>query len=474
MTSRRDSVPYVADMPSGTRSSVAATVFGRHLERLWEAWLPSSVRVLLQGAPEDASVLLRELAVELGAIEHRQWIVVPFGARENQRRGPALSRLVRTIEREARRQRRRRGAGGTVVRAYRSAAGSRLARPLMAAALVVLVVVLWQTGALADAAAALALVAGAVGAFLAVTGAGRDIVRWIAEPLTRGSIRASDEPELGDELRRFVSQLNRPVAVLIDQVHQSKASYVAELFDDISTQLKDVPIVFVAAADRLRLADIYLEEYTSPDTAREVLDLSFPISIRAPAVSAIADWEYLLAPPPVEPSSAKPSFDEAATESQIRDQLSQEYADQPIEAPRSELVRAASDRLGFLPLDLHTQHVLQELLPLLPPTPRSYKRFVNAYALARDFELLRGVGLPGTEELVRLGLWVILEMRWPLLADYLVRHPEAVADIGVEPHAAAPEVIASLFADPDVARVVQGEGTGTTLSPGNIRALARA
>ena len=116
---------------------------------------------------------------------------------------------------------------------------------------------------------------------------------------------------------------------------------------------------------------------------------------------------------------------------------------------------------------------MQQLLPLLPPTPRSWKRFVNAYALARDFELLRGGAPPGTEELVRLGLWVILEMRWPLLADYLVRHPEAVSDIGVKPHAGAPEVIASLFADPDIARVVEGAGTGTRLSPGDISALAR-
>ena len=50
-----------------------------------------------------------------------------------------------------------------------------------------------------------------------------------------------------------------------------------------------------------------------------------------------------------------------------------------------------------------------------------------------------------------------MELRWPVLADYLTDHPEMVEKIGSEPEPdGIPPDVRKLFTDSDVVAVVQG------------------
>ena len=77
-----------------------------------------------------------------------------------------------------------------------------------------------------------------------------------------------------------------------------------------------------------------------------------------------------------------------------------------------------------------TGHLLEPYSDLLEPNPRSMKRLVNAYGLHKAVNLLAGHKV----EREPLALWSILEMRWPLLTDYLADHPENVKEIGKKLH----------------------------------------
>ena len=80
-------------------------------------------------------------------------------------------------------------------------------------------------------------------------------------------------------------------------------------------------------------------------------------------------------------------------------------------------------RLSDQDVEIYTEHLLKPFTPLLEPNPRSMKRLVNAYGIARAIDILKG---GTTVERKKLALWSILSLTWPLLAQYLEHHPEKI------------------------------------------------
>ena len=100
-----------------------------------------------------------------------------------------------------------------------------------------------------------------------------------------------------------------------------------------------------------------------------------------------------------------------------------------------------------------SEHLLHPFVDLLDPNPRAMKRFVYAYAFRKAIALLGGRDM----ETGPLALWTLMELKWPLLADYLTDHPEMVERIGSELASdGIPPDIKELFTDGAVLAVVQG------------------
>ena len=114
---------------------------------------------------------------------------------------------------------------------------------------------------------------------------------------------------------------------------------------------------------------------------------------------------------------------------------------------------------------------MKPFTPLLEPNPRSMKRLVNAYGIARAIDILKG---GTTVERKKLALWSILSLRWPLLAQYLEDHPEKINyinkgnDIDVEN-----DNLRDLFNNPNVRDVINGNAKeiDTSLNEITIRQL---
>ena len=88
------------------------------------------------------------------------------------------------------------------------------------------------------------------------------------------------------------------------------------------------------------------------------------------------------------------------------------------------------------------------------PGPVIVRHLVAAYCVQRTVLLLAGHAIDVDERAIkRLGLWTILSLRWPLLADWLKQHPEAIDGLreGVAPPGAGSE-IAAVYALPEANR----------------------
>lgn len=99
------------------------------------------------------------------------------------------------------------------------------------------------------------------------------------------------------------------------------------------------------------------------------------------------------------------------------------------QAARERVAAQAVTKLSQSDLTVDTEHALERFAPLLNANPRSMKRFINCYTVLRAVRTLEGNIVPTDA----LALWVVLQIRWPLLADYLQEHPDAIDHVGHEP-----------------------------------------
>ncbi|MEV6415494.1 P-loop NTPase fold protein [Kribbella sp. NPDC051718] len=318
--------------------------------------------------------------------------------------------------------------------------------------------------------------------------------RWVFTTSARGARRfmanTSDPMRtVQDHLADLTKWIHHDVVVMIDDLDRCKGPYVVELLEGIQTLFRDVPVTYVIAADRDWLADSYAKEYDEFVSAGGgpgqpvgylFLEKTFQISTGLPqAGKRLNDfWGRILR------SASVP--DEQALK-QARAAASRDLAGKTSEEARAEVLanpgRTPADeqaRLETLAIEMvseraqrQNQHTLEPFQQLLgrDPNPRAMKRLVNAYGIARGIETLQEVNLADNHlQEQQTALWTILTLRWPKLAGHLAHYPEHLEYVGsADPPATIPADLRPLFADPELRKVVEGEGVEAALTPEILR-----
>jgi hypothetical protein len=266
---------------------------------------------------------------------------------------------------------------------------------------------------------------------------------------------------------RLVRAIGRPVAIFIDDLDRCDSAYVVDLIEGIQTLLRSAPVVYVVAGDRKWICSSFERRYA--DFSGEMgtpgrplgflfLDKVFQLSTSVPQLSDRNQkgfWTQLLQRDEAAPASG----DREASKSSARQEMAGKARHEDIQRvinksepgtlQREMLQAEAAKRITSPEAVRAAEHRLQPLGHLLEANPRSMKRLVNAYGLNHARAFLEGRKV-SVEALAR---WTIIELRWPLLADYLTRNwPEIAA--GVLPPAAVPAEIRELMSDPDVRAVI--------------------
>ncbi len=279
------------------------------------------------------------------------------------------------------------------------------------------------------------------------------IVRGTSALLALGSaegaarfLRRAHDP-LGAYQRRFrwlVRSSGRPIAVFIDDLDRCDASYVVELLEGIQTIFAGEPVTYVIAADRSWLCQSYATAYGDfsevvGEQGRPLgflfLEKTFQISLELPPMSyedKVRYWQDLTAgqegrqPDGQFTFEGSYAFADASTHKDVESRVETVLALDLDPPAREELLRAAVRRLNAPELRRELEQSLGDFADMIENNPRSMKRLLNAYGLERDC-LLREGRLLTAEEQGQLIRFSILRLRWPLLAEHLLRCPEDVA-----------------------------------------------
>ena len=118
---------------------------------------------------------------------------------------------------------------------------------------------------------------------------------------------------------------------------------------------------------------------------------------------------------------------------------------------------------------------LTELLNAVAPGPTLAKRLRTAYCVQRTAQLLGGHPIDDDSDAVhRLGLWTILNLRWPLLAEHLARYPDHVRLLQRQQSPTGiSDDLEQVFTDPEAARLTIG-WPGAEIGPENVRRFSSA
>jgi hypothetical protein len=320
-------------------------------------------------------------------------------------------------------------------------------------------------------------------AVLAILAAGAGLVA-LSRSLVFGSARAAQayvdlrsdplDPIISF-FNKLVKTIGRPVVVFVDDLDRCQSKYVVEFLEGIQTLFRTTPITYVVAADRKWICSSFEKEYevfgkTVGEAARPVgylfLDKILQVSASVPCLAPEVKrdfWKALLRAGAQNESESqdvtKAAEIEALNQVKARNADTQDALEKMIEEAtksrdplKEQAMRAAAAKHITSPKAQHqTEHRLQRFASLLEPNPRAMKRLVNAYGLHQATHFLESRKV-SQEALV---LWTIMELRWPLLSDFLAAHPEHCAGLRAGTvEDGIPDDLKALYRDDEVKAVL--------------------
>jgi hypothetical protein len=478
--------PFAACLAQNIRQARAsgetdASAFIVHLHGPWGS-----------GKSSVLNFLEAELEARLDSSKEA-WLVVRFNAWRDQRRQPPWWSLITCIYAGARDNPDKETSRRLWWRWFKWRVRADFMPWAVAGALALLCVILLILGVTSSIGPTVSAILGAI----SLVGAGAVAARSLAlgsqrAAQTYAELKTDPFQPITDLFDCLIRDVKRPVAVFIDDLDRCDCDYVVELLEGIQTLMRSAPVTYVVAADRKWICSSFEQKYAkfSPPIGEPgrplgylFLDKIFQVSAAVPQLASDireAYWKSLLIQKrdeveeeqtPAEKAEADQAKEEKAreekakaekakadiaglsTHEQLRAAVAQAKKTKDpviIQTTRAE----AALRITSAEASADAQHRLEGYAKFLEPNPRSMKRLVNAYGMHQATLFLAGrFAYPNA-----LARWTILELRWPLLADFLAVRP-AYVDRLRPPFLAetdvrhVPERLRDLFGDELVAAV---------------------
>jgi hypothetical protein len=399
-------------------------------------------------------------------LEARDWVVVEFNAWRHQRMRPPWWALIQAIYSDAKKSEKTRGLA---VKWWLWRFWADLMPALITIALFLVTFYLIVSGLqgprdLEFVPKLLIAIAAACGAIWTYS---RSLIFGSARAAqTYTELRSDPLAPIVELFRRLIKSIKRPVVVFIDDLDRCDSKYVIELLEGIQTLFRSASVTYVVAADRKWICSSFDETYerfgkSIGEPARPLgylfLEKIFQVSASVPRLSDEVQgeyWKVLLRGDGVDPrvldeqrQSAEKAADRAVSGAKTHEELGAKIAAEQRPLEKAAMRAAAAKQIVSPEARKETEHRLQPFARLLEPNPRAMKRLVNAYGLHQASHFLEGRDIPAPA----LARWTIVELRWPLLAEYLASRPEYAKTFATGVLCSdVPEALQHLFFDNDV------------------------
>jgi hypothetical protein len=313
-------------------------------------------------------------------------------------------------------------------------------------------------------------------------------------------IKSSSDPlrELHKHYCEMVNQIKKPICVFIDDLDRCQGKYVVELLEGIQTLFREAKVAYVVIADGKWLCACYANVYKDFKAVVDepgkplgyfFLDKTFQLSFSLPSMGNVVKgsfWKHLIDPKnesgvdetkreilekkAVNDFKAVSEVTDIGAELEKRIQETDKNPSSDSEILIQAYRRAAVLKFNEPELMKQTAHALQDFSPLLESNPRFMKRLVNEYSMEWTIDKLQGRNIQ-REKLAR---WTILKLRWPLLAEHLLNHPEDIKLISYENEKSDNKTsdFELLLRSTEVVNVIQGGDLGGELDEVTVRKIA--
>jgi hypothetical protein len=342
-------------------------------------------------------------------------------------------------------------------------------------------------------------VVGGLTALGALLWSAANVVRQLllTSPLSVSAATRTSDP-MRDLQRRYsylIRSTGTPVLIVIENLDRCRASYVVELLEGLQTALKNPsaameptrPVAFVVPGSSRWITDSYREvykefEHTTQEPGRPFglafFDKVFDFALQLPVIPARVSTRHV---DDVHIEDVRQRINRAETEQEIRVLVGEAErrehigGDAPV-PPLPELRVRAVERMGVLEANSKhrsckdTESQLTALLNDVGAPAIVARQLLTAYCVQRTSQLLGGHEMDAADDAIpQLGLWTILRMRWPLLAEHLESRSDDISWLrdGKPPPGASHE-LEPLFRSAELAQFLFACDE-TTLTPDHIR-----
>jgi hypothetical protein len=458
--------------PPGMKTKDFGHSFTLHLHGPWGSGKTTLLNLLQESLKSvngrgDGAQEPKGPGVNAGASQRPEWVVVSFNAWQHQHLTPVWWPLMDRVYRDALNQVEHKTRLRFQEQRWRFLAGHSNNLIGFLASIVALVgVLIWlsatKTTAGGNPLEPLENIAKSFGAILAALSTIWTGAMLFSRSLFAGSASSAQAfiefaPDPMEKVRSHYQQLitwiGRPVMVLIDDLDRCKMEYVIALLEGIQTLFNDSRVFYVIAADRRWLTVCFETEYSNfklsiQEPGRNMgylfLEKAFQLSVSVPYIPGDVlkfYLDYLIRGKRTEvEQELKRIHQEAEQELQSAYTIEELIARTGKQDKTTHLKEAIPDQFvnqiwreaavrqsASSEVEVATTYFLEEFAPLMEQNPRAMKRLVTAYGIYRALAMLTDISLvENLERRKELALWTIVQLRWPLLAEYLEKHPEKV------------------------------------------------
>jgi hypothetical protein len=255
-------------------------------------------------------------------------------------------------------------------------------------------------------------------------------------------------PQVAEHLGWLCQRAGRPLLLVVDDLDRCRPAKVVEILESIQTLLRDppsgrsgrpAPVAVVVAADAVWLHAAFELEYSVGsavvDPGQSIghlfCDKIFQLVVPVPNLGMREQSGYLAA---LLGLPADPAHQVNSTLMRDgRDRLDASESEAELLATMEDMPEPAREQLGPKAVEVltklqsnpHHNEALAIFAPLLPANPRSMKRFLSDYNMARVVRALLGDPVP----VAALAQWNAIRIHWPVLAYHLRDQPDDVEDI---------------------------------------------
>ena len=273
-----------------------------------------------------------------------------------------------------------------------------------------------------------------------------------------------------------------------------QAEYTVEFLESIQTIFREGTIVCVIAAIRRWIQLAYEETYESfikiGEPARplghlflaKIFQMSIPIPTMSPIVRENFLKNILKMPNPKNDINQKEVIKQQVMSEIQSSKDANSIVEWAIKRKGSpEYVQTVSNtairKLEEPQQESQTEFMLQKFHHLLEPNPRAIKRLLNTFVIYRAILIINGIEL----DFEILVLWIILMTRWPILSEYISRHPDIINHISDKNHISdnsftnfpdISEELKVLLHNKDPINIIKGDGINKNLDEKAIRQIA--